>query len=107
MGDDPFFAQLNAGKEESGDGWGDLGAAWDLAAFESAVQEPPEGEARQRLVGDLISTFFSAYGDVVAARGEAFVDLDTGLAIMSRHAQALGYDAVVLFLDELILWLAT
>ena len=26
---------------------------------------------------------------------------------MSHHAQRLGYDAVVLFLDELILWLAT
>ena len=26
---------------------------------------------------------------------------------MSRHAQALGYDAVILFLDELILWLAS
>ena len=44
---------------------------------------------------------------MAVARGEAFVDLDTGLAIMSHHAQQLGYDAVVLFLDELILWLAT
>jgi hypothetical protein len=26
---------------------------------------------------------------------------------MSRHAQSLGYDAVILFLDELILWLAS
>ena len=26
---------------------------------------------------------------------------------MSRHAHALGYDAVILFLDELILWLAS
>ena len=34
-------------------------------------------------------------------------DLDRGLAVLSRHAQALGYDAVVLFLDELILWLAS
>ncbi|MFZ1413851.1 MAG: hypothetical protein WAS73_04635, partial [Defluviicoccus sp.] len=30
-----------------------------------------------------------------------------GLAITSQHAKALGYDAVVLFLDEMILWLAT
>ena len=44
---------------------------------------------------------------MAAARGEAFVDLDAGLAIMSQHAQRLGYDAVVLFLDELILWLAS
>ena len=43
------------------------------------------------------------------ARGsqEAFVSLDDGLSIISRHAQSLGYDALVLFLDEFILWLAT
>lgn len=33
--------------------------------------------------------------------------LDEGLAVISRHARDLGYDALVLFLDELILWLAT
>ena len=69
--------------------------------------ESPEGEERQRLVGDLISTYFSGYADVAAARGEAFLDLDRGLVVMSQHARQLGYDAVVLFLDELILWLAT
>jgi hypothetical protein len=107
LGDAAFFKQLNEGKADAGDGWGDLGAAWDGTAFEAAMLEPPEGEERQRLVGDLIATYFSSYADVAAARGEAFVDLDTGLAIMSQHAQRLGYDAVVLFLDELILWLAT
>ena len=69
--------------------------------------EPPEGEERQRLVGDLIANYFTGYADVAVAQGEAFVDLDRGLAIMSHHARRLGYDAVVLFLDELILWLAT
>ena len=34
------------------------------------------------------------------------MDLDTGLAAMAAHAKGLGYDAVVLFLDELVLWLA-
>ena len=43
-----------------------------------------------------------------AARQTAgFVSLDDGLAVLSRHAQSLGYDAVILFLDELILWLAS
>jgi hypothetical protein len=107
LGDDAFFRQLNEGKQDAGDGWGDLGAAWDAEAFEAAMLEPPEGEERQRLVGDLITTIFTSYADVAVARGEAFVDLDTGLAIVSHHAQQLGYDAVVLFLDELILWLAT
>jgi len=107
FGDDAFFRRLNEGKQDAGDGWGDLGAAWDAEGFNAATLEPPEGEERQRLVGDLIATFFPGYADVAVARGEAFVDLDTGLAIMSHHAQQLGYDAVVLFLDELILWLAT
>ena len=30
-----------------------------------------------------------------------------GLAIISAHAKSLGYDGLILFLDELILWLAT
>ena len=95
FGDDLFFSRLNAGKEGDGDGWGDLGAAWDAGRFASAMLEGPEGEERQRLVGDLISTYFRSYADVAAARGEAFVDLDTGLAIMSQHAKALDYDAVL------------
>ena len=36
-----------------------------------------------------------------------FVDLDTGLSIISKHAKSLGYDGLILFLDELILWLAS
>ena len=68
--------------------------------------EPPHGEERSRLVGDLITQYFSAYRSL-AASGESFVSLDDGLSIMSRHAQALGYDAVILFLDELVLWLAS
>ena len=31
---------------------------------------------------------------------------DKGLSIISQHAAGLGYDALILFLDELILWLA-
>ena len=50
---------------------------------------------------------FEAAREIAAAGGEGFVSLDEGLAIMSKHAQALGYDAIVLFLDELILWLAS
>ncbi len=30
-----------------------------------------------------------------------------GLAVISAHAKSLGYDALILFLDELILWLAS
>lgn len=109
-GDEAFFRDLNAGSDTSdgGDsGWGDLSGGWDAASFEAAMLEPPSGDDRVRLVGDLISRFFTAIADVAESRGEAFVPLDDGLSIMSRHAKALGYDAVILFLDELILWLAS
>jgi hypothetical protein len=109
-GDEAFFRDLNAGSGtgSGGDsGWGDLSGGWDAASFEAAMLEPPSGDDRVRLVGDLISRFFTAVADVAESRGEAFVPLDDGLSIMSRHAKALGYDAVILFLDELILWLAS
>ena len=106
-GDERFFDDLNGGRSTGGDGWGDIGTGWDAPSYDAAVREAPEQPERQRLVGDLIGTFFSAYADVAATSSEAFVSLDAGLAIMSAHAQRLGYDAVILFLDELILWLAS
>ena len=76
IGDHAFFERLNDGT--ASDDWN---APWDAPGFEAATFEPPEGEERQRLVGDLIARFFGSYRDVAAARGEAFVSLDTGLAI--------------------------
>ena len=41
------------------------------------------------------------------ADAESFITLDEGLSVISKHARdVLGYDAVVLLLDELVLWLA-
>lgn len=45
--------------------------------------------------------------DSLHPEDEAYVELDEGLGILSAHAQSLGYDGLILFLDELILWLAT
>ena len=104
--DEQFFAKLNEGAAGAG-GWGELGGGWDTTSFEAAMLEPPRGEERMRLVGDLITRFFTAYAAMAESRGEAFVPLDDGLSIMSKHAKALGYDGVILFLDELILWLAS
>lgn len=114
LGDDAFFAGLNQGMPDgqapgmagSSSGWGALDAGWDAARFEAALLEPPHGEERARLVGDLIRTFYSAYTSLAGSR-ESYVSFDTGLGIMSRHASNLGYDAVILFLDELVLWLAS
>jgi hypothetical protein len=88
-----------------------LAGGWDANSFEAAMLESPRGDERTRLVGDLIGCFFSAYASVARSggggQGEAFVSLDDGLSILSRHASDLGYDGVILFLDELILWLAS
>lgn len=106
MGDAAYFAQLNQRREDGG-AWGALEGGWDATAFETAMLEPPSGAERRLLVSALIERFFPSYRRVTAGHGEAFVQLDEGLQIMSQHAKELGYDAVILFLDELILWLAT
>lgn len=113
MGDAAFFARLNESVNGSGgtslsgasSGWGDLRAGWEAASFEAAIAAPPKADDRVRLVGDLINCFFTAARSVQS--GQEFVRLDDGLSIISRHAKSLGYDALILFLDELILWLAT
>ena len=110
LGDEAFFRRLNAGVSGGGEGasgWGDLSAHWETSSFEAALGAPAGAEERSRLVAALVGSFFRSYGDVAQGSGEAFVPLDEGLAIVSRHARDLGYDALVLFLDELILWLAT
>lgn len=106
MGDDGFFQKLNQNKVVSS-GWGSISAGWNGTSFEAAAAAPPGDEERTRLVGDLIGTFFRSYHNVAAGQDEAYLDLDKGLAVISQHAQALGYDALILFLDELILWLAS
>ncbi|CCG42770.1 hypothetical protein [Magnetospirillum molischianum] len=107
LGDNEFFDRLNEGHVATGgSGWGKIAGGqgrWDNDSFALAMLEGPGGEERQRLIGDLIRQFFRQYATVA----HDFVSLDDGLSIMSKHAKSLGYDAVILFLDELILWLAT
>jgi len=110
MGDEAFFGKLNQSKAAGGKGgWGTVAVGWDAASFDAAASEPPgiQGGSRPRLVGDLIGAFFRSYHNVAAGQDEAYLDLDKGLAVISQHAQALGYDGLILFLDELILWLAS
>ncbi|MCI0393078.1 MAG: phage resistance protein [Acidobacteria bacterium] len=105
MGDAAFFARLNqSNQRDSGasSAWGEIGAGWDATSFDLAAAAPPKSDDRSRLVGDLVEHFFTA-----ARFGADFVDLDTGLSIISKHARSLGYDGLILFLDELILWLAS
>ncbi len=104
VGDATFFSKLNAGKKP-GKGFGKLAeaAGWTGQTFDSArgSRDPLE---RARL--------FSALARIPALAGVAkgssnYVPFDAGLGVLARHAKSLGYDAVVLFLDEAVLWLAT
>jgi len=99
-GDERFIAQLPGGDEE----WG---AAWDTATLDAAFAEPPGGENRRKLIGDLLAGPFRRFSRAVRAEAESFITLDEGLSVISKHAKdVLGYDAVVLLLDELVLWLS-
>lgn len=111
MGDEAFFAELNGGTKQAASGWGKRAkvTSWDGASFDSAIRgtylgddERDQDSPRGRLFTDLTRTFFSSFTN----QQTRFVDLDAGLGIVSRHAKALGYEGIVFFLDELILWLA-
>ncbi|MHC4175951.1 MAG: phage resistance protein [Planctomycetota bacterium] len=106
MGDERFFKTLNTGAETSGEGWGELEAGWDTERFENAMIAEPGSEERSQLISALVGKFFGSYDTQMGRRGEAFLSLDRGLSVLSKHAAGLGYDCVILFLDELILWLA-
>lgn len=103
LGDEAFFAELNGGTAAK-KGWGKLKtqAVWDADAFDRA-RHSTDREERERLFSALVRSHFPAF----AEGRSSLVGLDIGLGRMARHAARLGYDAVVLFLDELILWLAS
>ncbi len=109
MGDEAFFNTLNTGASAADvdNGWGDLASGWDAISFDSVLNEQSGSEDKDRLVGDLVGTFYSSMVDMANTEYGGYVDFDEGLRIMTEHAKSLGYDAVILFLDELILWLAS
>lgn len=104
LGDERFFARLNGGTDGGADDpWAAVlgSGTWAYETYNAARSAAPGEPARQRLATALTSTLFKGY-----TRQASYVDLDTGLSAISSHAKDLGYDAVVLFLDELVLWLA-
>jgi len=103
MGDAAFFGSLNADNAaEGGGGWGKLRTGWDATSYDAAAGLWPDQPEHERLIGDLVRHLLPA----VVHAGK-FVGIDNGLSAISRHAKGLGYDAVILFLDEMILWLAS
>ncbi|TVP96689.1 MAG: phage resistance protein [Planctomycetaceae bacterium] len=101
-GEEAFFKRLN---ESVRSDWGDLASIWDAASFDRAAAAAPQSEEHRRLVSDLLGGVAKSHAEVISSRGGNFVRFDIGLSYMSQHAADLGYDAVLLFLDELILWL--
>lgn len=97
MGDESFFAALGTGGD---DGWGELSAAWDATTFEAALSRPVGDPDRERLAQALVANLFTGY-----ARSGEWIDIAAGLQAMTQHAKGLGYEGIVLFLDELVLWL--
>lgn len=106
MGDERFFTTLSEGMSNGG-GWGDLETRWNAERFENALIAEPGSEERSQLISTLVSKFFGSYDTQAGGHGEAFLSLDRGLSVLSKHAASLGYDGLILFLDELILWLAS
>ncbi len=101
MGDEPFFAALNQGQQGGANRWGALSGGWTAESYEQAASDPTS-EDHGNLVSDLVQHLITS----IQHHGE-YLDLDKGLAALSRHAQKLGYHGVILFLDELVLWLAS
>ncbi|MBX6767641.1 MAG: phage resistance protein, partial [Actinomadura rubrobrunea] len=101
MGDDAFLAGLPSDPK-----WGST--TWTPQALDEAMAAPPGDPQRQMLVSDLLASHLKAYRTAVGGDADAFVSLDEGLSLISRHAkEKLGYDAIILLLDELVLWLNT
>ncbi|GAA3441635.1 phage resistance protein [Planomonospora venezuelensis] len=99
LGDEAFFAGLG---KMSDPRWGGLAGNWDTASYGQARRAEVGDPTRGSLVSALVGAYFTGY-----TRGAAYLPLDEGLEAVSAHARRLGYDCVVLFLDELVLWLAS
>ncbi|MEU5877902.1 PglY protein [Spirillospora sp. NPDC047279] len=81
------------------------GSAWNSADLDQAFAAPVGDPLRTALESALLDGPFTAYASGTRGAANAFLPLENGLAAMSRHAQQHDYDGIILFLDELILWL--
>ncbi|WP_405004324.1 phage resistance protein [Kitasatospora purpeofusca] len=128
VGDDLFISKLAESGDDAvvDDEWGDA-FAWTTEKLDAAIhaeqivrddddadQAAPinivtpttPAELRAKLVHDALISWFPGFFSNAAEDEYGFISLDRGLGIIAEHAKALGYDGVILFLDELILWLA-
>ena len=99
MGDDAFFANFAA---ELDPVLGTLSKGGLSAAdLDAAANGTANDRDRQRVAAALVDVYFPAYTST-----SSWLPIDQGLRVMTAHAKDLGYDGLVLFLDELVLWLA-
>ncbi|MGW0537640.1 BREX-2 system ATPase PglY [Streptomyces sp. NPDC003032] len=120
-GDERVIEQLADAGGGQEDEWGDS-FAWTTELLDQAVAAQEEHdntksldlenpstpqELRARLVQDLTQTLFPSFARNASEDADGFVSLDKGLGIIAAHAKELNYDGLVLFMDELILWLAS
>ena len=127
LGDEAVIRGLSEDTEDiAGSGGGDDDDDWDefswtpeLLDTALSASEAPQGskldltdpstpaELRAKLVNDAGSNLLVGFAGGAAEDEHGFISLDAGLSVIAEHARSLGYDGLILFLDELILWLAT
>lgn len=123
MGEDRFLEILNRDAAGEEDEWGDT-AFWTTERLDTALaaaEHYDDGTAahtlnlvdpttpqdlRAKLVNDAAIGLLPGFVAEAGENEHGFISLDAGLSVISQHAKSLGYDGLILFLDELILWLA-
>lgn len=102
VGDKEFVAGLGGEEDE----WGET-SSWTSESLDAAFGAAFDDDQRRALVNDLlVSDWGRGFFTNAREDKDSFVSLDHGLTEISRHAKELGYDGLILFLDELILWIA-
>ncbi|MFE1468599.1 BREX-2 system ATPase PglY [Nocardiopsis dassonvillei] len=127
MGDAAVIDGLSATESDASDGAADDddddwdAFAWTPELLDTALNTPEAAEGveldlvdpttpaelRAKLVNDASANLLTGFTSGAAEDEHGFISLDAGLSVIAEHAKSLGYDGLVLFLDELILWLAT
>lgn len=81
---------------------------WTLERYHRARTAGPETHERRELISAIVGNLLQSFAGIVGRKSsEGFIGIDEGLGVLSAHAKSLGYDAIMLSLDEVILWLAS
>jgi hypothetical protein len=101
LGDEKFFGELAGAGSAVSAGWNRRASSVTPEQFDQARTSPVGDEVREKVVAALIKSYFPAFEQT-----GTWLDITAGLQAMTAHAKSLGYGGVVLFLDELVLWLS-